>query len=401
MTSTETRSLQDALAQIDYLLGENRHDEAHTLFEHALTELATDTDIARLVRVADTFTQHPYITARAHLRSLWRRSDAEVRSWLDIFVTRTNPGLHRPVEQKPRWITTVPLTALDTGVRRLSATDYTRPRLDASPSTATEIAAERHRNRPEHVAKLRSKRRPVQEPRVVSDYIRTGFLVDADTAYTPAHWHRAYVRHVADQIRDERERAGQRTPDNFDTFSIAARRTGIPVTDDDRPAYQANGNGLDYDHTTLPPLQGWACVYCFAERACADRFVTGPDGQRLSDDGLCQHCRDTGRTGIAPLPTGFTLADEVTAYCDYLTDHYPAIARSMLDALRRRSGTTVHGLITAYLDRTKRPADTGAPVTPLRPVALRSGRCRSCFTDQLIDTYDLCVDCRDLYADAA
>ncbi|MBF6173606.1 hypothetical protein [Nocardia blacklockiae] len=400
MTSTDFRSLPEALLQVDYLLDENRHDDARELFEHAITTLASHRDIQRLLLLADTFHHQPYLTARAQLTSLWRRSPAELRAWLDTFVARTDPGLHRPTEQRPRPFKTVPLTAIGSRVRRLAASNYTRIRQEVTPSTATEIRAERARKRPEHRTALRTKRRPVHEPRVVTDYIRSRFLVDADTAYPPTEWDRTYVRHVADQVRGERDRAGYRTPDDFDTFAIARARTGIAISDDERPAYLANGNGLDYDHTTLPPVQGWVCVYCFAERACADRFVTGPDGHRVSDDGLCQPCRDTGRPGISALPAGFTLADEVAAYCRHLTEHYPAIAARLLDALRLRSTGTMCGLITAFLD-TLNQAGHDATVTPLQPVRLRRGRCRSCFTDQVVDLEDLCDDCRAIYAPIA
>ncbi|MBB5916783.1 hypothetical protein BJY24_005695 [Nocardia transvalensis] len=400
MTSTEFRSLSDALLQVDYLLGENRHAEAREVFEHALTTLATSLDMQRLLLLADTFHHEPYLTARAHLTALWRRSPAELRAWLDTFVARTDPGLHRPTDQRPRPFKTVPLTAIGSAARRLSASDYTRIRREATPSTATEIRAKRARKRPEHIAALRAKRRPVREPRVVTDYIRSRFLVDADTAYPPTDWDRTYVRHVADQVRAERDRAGARTPENFDTFGVARTRTGLAVSDDERPAYLANGNGLDYDDTTLPPVQGWVCVYCFAERACADRFVTGPDGHRVSDDGLCQPCRDLDRPSIAALPRGFTLADEVAAYCRHLTSRYPAIAPRLLRQLQRRSAPLVRGLITAYLDALDQ-AGPEATVTPLRPVRWRRGRCCSCFTDQLIDPEDLCDDCRPLYAAAA
>ncbi|WP_433193997.1 hypothetical protein ACQP1G_35225 [Nocardia sp. CA-107356] len=106
------------------------------------------------------------------------------------------------------------------------------------------------------------------------------------------------------------------------TRSPAPEPASTSATTTDPPSYP-NGDGLDYDHTTLPPLQGWVCVHCFGERACNDHFRTDTTGQRLSDDGLCQHCRDHNRTGIPALPAGFTLAEEVAANCQHLADHYP------------------------------------------------------------------------------
>ncbi|MFQ6331605.1 hypothetical protein ACLMAL_36545 (plasmid) [Nocardia sp. CWNU-33] len=155
---------------------------------------------------------------------------------------------------------------------------------------------------------------------------------------------------------------------------------------------------MDYDHTTLAPVEGWVCVYCFGERACSDHFLTDPHERRVSDDGLCQYCRDIGRSGIGSLPEGFTLADEVAAYCQYLTGHYPAVAPGLPNALRRRSTGVVHGLVLAFLDR----AQQAPPITALTPVALRAGRCFSCYAhDRLIDTDDLCDECRDLFRVAA
>ncbi|AFU02807.1 hypothetical protein [Nocardia brasiliensis] len=400
MTSTESQTFIDALTHIDWQLEAGRHAQAREEFERALTTLATAEDLQRLTTLADTFAKEPYVIARARLRSLWRKSDPELQSWLNTFVSQTDPGLYRPVEDKPRWITTVPITAVNWKVRRMVARDPNRISF-RSPSVATEISAEIARAKPEHIAALKAKRRPLREPRVVTDYIRTRFLRDTQPALEPSAWDRNYVRQVAEQILVERDRAGLRTRDSFDPFSIACTRTGINVRDDDRPAFQANGNGLDYDGTTVPPLQGWICVYCFGERSCSDHFRTDTAGQRVSDDGLCEYCHDNGRPGIAALPAGFTLVEELTAYCQYLTDHYPAIAPTLLDSLRERSTGVVRGLVLAYLDH-QHQVNEPSPVTTLTPVALRRARCRSCYaTDRLVDTHDLCETCRGHYRIAA
>ncbi|MEU7221404.1 hypothetical protein [Nocardia iowensis] len=401
MTSTESRSFADALTHIDWQLQAGRHAQAREEFERALTTLASPDDLQRLTTLADTFAKEPYVVAKARLRSLYRRSDTELKAWLNMFVTRTDPGLYRPVEDQPRWITTVPITAVNWKVRRMVARDPNRIRF-ASPAVATEIAAEIAWEKPEHIAALKAKRRPVREPRVVTDYIRTRFLLDAAPALAPSAWDRNYVRQVAEQILAERDRAGLRTRDSFDPVSIACTRTGIDVRDDDRPAFLANGNGLDYDRTTVPPLQGWVCVYCFGERACADHFRTDATGQRVSDNGLCQHCYELGRPGIAALPAGFSLAEEVAAYCQYLTDHYPTVAPTLLDSLRERSTGAIRGLVLAFLDHQQPATRPSAPVTTLTPVALRRARCRSCYAhDRLVDTHDLCETCRNHYRIAA
>ncbi|WP_063046191.1 hypothetical protein [Nocardia pseudovaccinii] len=401
MTNTASPSFLDAITHINWQLEAGLHEDARDAFEHALTTLATTEDLHLLVRLADTFTHAPYLSAQAQLRSLWRRADPDLRTWLDMFVTRTDPGLYRPTEQQPRWITTVPLTAIDSPLRRVLATDDT-PVLNREPSTGTEIAAKRARRRPEHIEAITTKRRPAHEDRIITEYIRTRFLRDTDHPYEPSPWDRHYVRQVAEQVRAERDRAGERTRDDFDTDAIARTRTGLDIRDDDRPAYLPNGNGLDYDHTTLAPLQGWVCVHCFGERACSDHFRTDTTGHRLSDDGLCQHCRDHDRTGIAPLPGGFTLADEVAAYCQHLTDHYPAAAPALLCDLKQRSTRTVAGLVMAYRDRATQPSASSTPIRTLTAVQLRTGRCCSCHTPgRDIDIDDLCGDCRDLYRTAA
>ncbi|MEV4241679.1 hypothetical protein AB0J47_41770 [Nocardia sp. NPDC049737] len=310
------------------------------------------------------------------------------------------PGLHRPAEDQPRWITTVPLVAAEHNARRLLARDPNKTQT-ATPSTATTVAAKRAWRRPEHIAAIRTKRRPAGEARVVTDYIRTRFLVDTDPAYQPAMWDRHYVRQIAEQVLLERDRAGARTRDNFDAHEIARTRTGLDIRDDDRPAFQANGSGIDYDHTTLPPLQGWVCVYCFGERVCSDHYRTNTHGHRISDDGLCQHCRDHDRPGIATLPAGFTLADEIAAYCQHLTDHYPTAAPALLDALQQRSTRIERGLIMAFLDQHPHPSAPGTPIARLTPVSLRTGRCCSCTHHREIDTDDLCSECRHHYRTAA
>lgn len=119
------------------------------------------------------------------------------------------------------------------------------------------------------------------------------------------------------------------------------------------------------------------CVHCFGERACSDHFRTDTNGQRLSDDGLCQHCRDHDRAGIPTLPPGFTLPDEVAAYCQHLTDHYPAAAPALLHDFAATLNT----------DRVRpghgppRPNRTTVGIehidTTLSLVQLRTGRCCS------------------------
>ena len=116
------------------------------------------------------------------------------------------------------------------------------------------------------------------------------------------------------------------------------------------------------------------CVHCFGERACSDHFRTDTTGHRLSDDGLCQHCRDHDRTAIPTLPPGFTLADEVAAYCQHLTDHYPAAAPALLHDLQQRSTRIVRGLAMVYRDRAAQPSASSTPITTLTPVQLRTGR---------------------------
>ncbi|WP_406238414.1 hypothetical protein [Nocardia sp. NBC_01009] len=62
MTSTESqKSFLDAIAHIDWQLEAGLHDDARDAFEHALTKLATPEDLDRLTRLAETFTNDPYV----------------------------------------------------------------------------------------------------------------------------------------------------------------------------------------------------------------------------------------------------------------------------------------------------------------------------------------------------
>ncbi|MBF6215939.1 hypothetical protein IU469_31975 [Nocardia puris] len=396
--------LATAFTTVSDLLDAGRHDEARRVFADAVAEHATEADLTRWGQLLKVFTSMPYPVARAYLRGVWRSADPEVRAWLDRNVSRTDPCLHRPAEPdtwRP-WLYTVPLVAASYPVRRMIATDDTPRTYGVTPSIPTEIAARRARRKPEHIDAIRSKRRPVREPYVVRDYIWNQFLVDAAPAFEASPWDRVYVEQVADQIRLERDRRGQRTREDFDAVAVANRRTGLRVRTDDRPQILYGGNDIDYDTFAISTSPVWVCVYCFAERACADHFQTGPDGARLSDDGLCAQCRDTDRPGIAPLAPGFTLADEVGAYCRFLAQHYPAAARGVLNSLRLRSSSLrVRGLLTAFLDQFDESSTEIAQVIPLQPVALRNGRCLAChMPDEIIDEDDLCDECRTKYAAA-
>ncbi|MFQ6331604.1 hypothetical protein ACLMAL_36540 (plasmid) [Nocardia sp. CWNU-33] len=90
------------------------------------------------------------------------------------------------------------------------------------------------------------------EARIVTDYIRTRFLVDTDPAFQPSTWDRNYVRQIAEQILTERDRAGARTRDSFDAFAIARTRTGLNVTTTAPPS---SPTAMGWTTTTPPWLR--------------------------------------------------------------------------------------------------------------------------------------------------
>lgn len=222
----------------------------------------------------------------------------------------------------------MPLTAIDSNVRRVLVTDDT-PVLNREPSTATEIAAKRARRREGHIEAITTKRRPVQEDRVVTDYNRTRFLRETDRPSEPSpRDRRTCAKLPSSSAPNATVPVNAPATTSTSTRSPAPEPASTSATTTALPSCPT----ATASTTTTPPCRPCkaGCVHCFGERACSDHFRTDTNGQRLSDDGLCQHCRDHDRAGIPTLPPGFTLSDEVAAYCQHLTDHYPAAAPALL-----------------------------------------------------------------------
>ncbi|WP_429428791.1 hypothetical protein [Nocardia sp. GAS34] len=84
--------------------------------------------------------------------------------------------------------------------------------------------------------------------------------------------------------------------------------------------------------------------------AVADAYPIDPrTGERRSDDGLCDSCRDAAMPGIPALDPGYGWDDEVLAFCCYLTLTYPAAAKAMLREQYRRSPQHVRDVIAAWV----------------------------------------------------
>ncbi|MFI6958497.1 hypothetical protein ACIBJI_34140 [Nocardia sp. NPDC050408] len=212
-------------------------------------------------------------------------------------------------------------------------------------------------------------------------------------------------------------RSSRITEDEAKAFADA--RTGLRVRDDARPQIPNQGNGLDYDDAAMVPIMGWRCVSCFIERPMTDqRPIHTRDGQLVSDDGLCDHCRANARPGIAPLPETFTIEDFVVSRCEFLAATYPAAAHALIvEVWHRAAPHPICRHITRFL--ATHPELTPNPAKPLqratevaategapRPRATvcnrraklgadqRHGRCDRCDHNTVIHTDGYCLTCR-------
>ncbi|WP_280335051.1 hypothetical protein [Nocardia wallacei] len=398
---------------------------ARRAFPAALA-LATPADREFLDDMVETFTLHPYPTARRRLEAKWGRDDAG-RQRLEWLLPDTDPGLYvrdhadrvALLEQRAhRNHTTVddeaqhaqlPAAELPRQSMRLWRNPPGRTYL--APSKATDTS----RIRPDRIrqrVQARGKRRPaLAEPAVVARYVADNLYVDTaarDDADTRAHeerlrdngllptpaasgwtprfrgdtppadadqaremWHCEFVGYVAEQHHHAAALAGKRPVSQLDALEFADQRTTL--RGDRRPEMPVGGNGLDYDSEAMTPVSGWRCVSCFIERPTADQCtVHARHGRLRSDDGLCDHCRADDRPGLPELPAGFTARDLAHAYCQHLADTYPASARAILAETRRRAPRWLTELIDTFTDSADLPGgpntgsspDTGQAQTP-------------------------------------
>ena len=185
-----------------------------------------------------------------------------------------------------------------------------------------------------------------------------------------------------------------------DTADYHDPDTGRAGVDDEpwRGSNRPDSYAYDYDKAALYALRGLDCVACYSERTRTDHAPNVREGD-LSDDGLCTECRERGRDGIPPLPTGFTFSDpyaraalHVAARCTHVAQrHNPATARTLL----RRDWEAVHGharaLITAWVDANTAMIEAPAPTSDV------PAECECGGTRQVRD--GLCVECRQLDTD--
>ncbi|MFD4407731.1 hypothetical protein ACFWPH_33700 [Nocardia sp. NPDC058499] len=210
---------------------------------------------------------------------------------------------------------------------------------------------------------------------------------------------RGYVR-VLDQNRLAQKRTGIPTPSDYDEFR--------PYSELDAPETTWEGSGLDYDLAAMVPYLGWPCVNCWIDRADIDRRpVHQRVGRLVSDDGLCDFCRDAGHPGIPPLSAPWTGRDFVESRCAYIATTYPRQARALLDRIRAaaaNSGPTwrlITRWMATHLDGptpTPRSAARTSASRPRRSSALgagqRIGRCDGCARNGVVHADNLCTQCR-------
>jgi hypothetical protein len=90
------------------------------------------------------------------------------------------------------------------------------------------------------------------------------------------------------------------------------------------------GYELDYDLAAVAPARE-LCVSCWIERSSADRRRPG------GDDGLCEHCRETGRAGVPVLARGRSRAEAIEARCAFIMATTGRGARKALQGEWRRA----------------------------------------------------------------
>ncbi|MFE9328342.1 hypothetical protein ACIHDR_49125 [Nocardia sp. NPDC052278] len=174
-------------------------------------------------------------------------------------------------------------------------------------------------------------------------------------------------RRAAAQTKPRRGRISDEEREAF-----AAARTKLRTNGDAREQIPFQGNGIDMIHQAMSRVVGWRCVSCFIERCELDNLqMHHRGGRRVSDDGLCDLCREDGRPGIPPAPGAFTTEEFVLSRCRFIANAYPGAARAILgDVWRRAAPHPMCKVITTFLR--ENPGLPGQPVLASKPSAARS-----------------------------
>ncbi|WP_063002772.1 hypothetical protein [Nocardia mikamii] len=463
---TETSTFLDAIAHLDYSITSDRRAARRT-FTTALTH-ATPAEREVLDAMVDTFTLYPFRTALLRLQAAFRYDEPK-RDLLARLLPDTDPGLYvrereeriAILEQRARangssieeeaFRDYAPLTAAETAPTSIRLWRNPPARVYLAPSRATD----KSRMTPEQITarvRARGKRRPaLVEPDVVTGYIadhlhrdtmareiaRTrateqrlrdrGLLAEPASSSSvrvqsaqprsdedvKARWDFEFVHHVAEQHTHDAAAAElTRRVSHDNALAYADARTG--VRGDLRPELPFHGDSVDYTREAMTPISGWRCVACFIERSTRDQHpIHSTNGQRRSDDGLCDYCRGDDRTPRLPeLPTGFTATDLARAYCRFLTTTYPGAAPALLAETRRRAPRWLTTIIDEHLpqpEHSEQAADSQAdaepgaahpkPVThrrrgPVTGAGQRQARCEGCTRIRAIHDDGFCTECR-------
>ncbi|MGF6884951.1 hypothetical protein ABIA39_003474 [Nocardia sp. GAS34] len=324
---SQSMTLTEAITAAGGLFDAGDPAAARRQFAQAIAEIAAPDEIALMMQMVRIFEGDFYAVALTDLRTMWS-SRPHDRHLLELCVPHSDPQLYCPPAYTPRTVPTEESSEPVTTARESDWFDDTDPsagprrvRLQhrdefyRRPSKATKDAASTDSQRLEA---LRAARRPwVEERREVLEYFATRYMQDDDPEHLP--------------VRDDTD-----TPATKPAYAV---QRDVPV-----------GYGIDFDKAAMYPVIGWRCVSCFLERAVADAHPLDPrTGERRSDDGLCDSCRDAAMPGIPALDPGYSWDDEVLAFCCHLTLTYPAAAKALLREQYRRSPQHVRDVIEAWV----------------------------------------------------
>lgn len=152
----------------------------------------------------------------------------------------------------------------------------------------------------------------------------------------------------------------------------------------------------DYDLDAAIPITNGLCVSCRLERAAIDRHT-----ERLTigsgDDGLCGECRSLDRRGIPELPQGHTLADQVHARLNFLSEHFDTDTRGIFRQEWRYADRYARPIISAWVKgHTNRDAEKDRQISEVPDL---NDWCVGCGEYRQLADHGkkLCLDCDPRY----